>query len=101
MCNLNSNDINLFRMAFNVYNERPHYLELKSKSGQHWCIYREEENIVILLHKHKSPEKYHVHYVFDNVPNCLSEIMQHERYLEKRNKLREKICGDRQIEIVL
>ena len=101
MGTLDNSDIRLFNMRFHVYNQKPYYLELKSKSGQHWCVYKEDEDIIILLHKHKSPEKYHVHYVFDSVPNCLSEIMQHERYLEKRNKLREKICGDRQIEIIL
>ncbi len=98
---LDSSDIRLFNLSFNVYNQKPHYLELKSKSGQHWCIYKEDEELIILLHKHHSSDKYHVHYIFDDTTKALSEIFQHERYIEKRKKLHKKLCGDRQIKIVL
>lgn len=102
MCTLNTDDIHLFSICFNVYNQKPHYLELKSNSGQHWCVYKEDEDIIILLHKHHFKDKYHVHFVFDgNAGKALSEILQHEKYIEKRNRQQEKICGDRQIEIIL
>ncbi len=101
MGTLDNSDIRLFNMSFNVYNQKPHYLELKSQSGQFWCVYKEDEELVILLHKHHPSDKYHIHYIFRNTTNALSEIMQHERYIEKRRKLHEKLCGDKKIEIKL
>jgi hypothetical protein len=101
MSTLDKSDIRLFNMSFNVYNQKSHYLELTSKSGQFWCVYKEDEELVLLLHKHHSGDKYHVHYIFNNTSSALSEIMQHERYIEKRRKLHKKLCGNRKIEILL
>ncbi len=33
MGTLDNSDIRLFNMTFDVYNQKPHYMELKSKSG--------------------------------------------------------------------
>ncbi len=101
MGTLDTEDIRLFSMSFNVYNQKPHYIELKSKSGQHWCVYKEDEDLVVLLHKHYINDRFHVHYVVSNTSEALSEIFQHERYIEKRKKLHKKLCGNRKIEIVL
>ena len=87
MGTIDTDDIRLFNMSFNVYNQKPHYIELQSRSGQHWCVYKEDEDIVVLLHKHYASDKYHVHYIISNTSDALSEILQHERYIEKRKKL--------------
>ncbi len=101
MSTLDNTEIRLFNLSFDVYNQKSHYLELKSRSGQFWCVYKEDEALVILLHKHHANDKYHIHYVFSDTTSALSEIMQHERYIEKRKKLHQKLCGNRKIEIVL
>lgn len=98
MGTLDNSDIRLFNMTFDVYNQKPHYMELKSKSGQFWCVYKEDDSLIVLLHKHAAGDKYHVHYLFSDTSGALSEIMQHERYLEKRNKNREKLCGKAQLQ---
>lgn len=102
MCRLNKDDLFLFYTGiFDIYNTAKHYIELISKSGQHWCIYKEDENIIILLHKHNLKDKYHVHYIFTDTSKALSEILAHERYIEKRKKEHKKICGNRKFKIIL
>ncbi len=101
MGTLDNDDIRLFNMSFNVYKQKPHYIELKSHSGQHWCVYKEDDDLIVLLHKHYASDKFHVHYVFKSTSDALSEIFQHERYIEKRKKLHKKLCGNRKIEIKL
>lgn len=100
MGTLDKRDIRLFDMTFDVYNQKPHYIELKSRSGQFWCVYKEDDTLVVLLHKHHSGDEYHVHFLFTDATDALSEIMQHERYIEKRNKNKEKLCGNRKLNIV-
>lgn len=98
---LDNTDVRLFNMSFNVFNVQQNYMELTGRTGQQWCVYMEDDDIVVLLHRHFEKDKYHVHYLCRTTTEALSEILQHERYIEKRKKIHQQICGNRKIEIVL
>ena len=101
MCRLNTEEVEFFSACgFKIVRKKAHYIEIKAESGQYWCIYKEDENVVILLHKHKEHHEYHMHYVFDSSEKAISEIFQHERYIKKRNREKERICGSKKLEFV-
>ncbi len=99
---LNKSDAQFYtNCGFDVFNIRDHYFELQAQSGEYWCIYKEEKDIVLLLHKHDYTEKYHLHYVFTDTTAPVSEILQHENYIIKRNKQKERIFNGKKVKIVL
>lgn len=74
------------------------YIEVKSRhTGQDWLVKkfdREGYPPVVLYHRHAGADcRYHVHFVYgdDNALLAYLEIMQHERYIIKRNEKRWKI----------
>ena len=102
MCKITDDEIFLFKVGiFEIRKRKNHYFELRTKSGQYWCVYKEAEGIILLLHKHHLGDNYHIHYVYENTSKAMSEILQHERYIERRKKNHQKICGNRRIKIVL
>jgi uncharacterized protein YbcV (DUF1398 family) len=101
MCRLDTNDIRLFDMVFSVYNQKPHYVEFKTQTGQYYCVYKEDNELILLLHKHHVTDQYHVHYLVSDTTQALSEVLQHEKYILKRRKQHQKLCGDKKIEIIL
>ncbi len=101
MCKLDNDDIKLFGMVYQIYNQKPHYIEFKTKSKQMYCLYREDTELFVLLHKHSPNQTYHIHRIQRNSADCLSEVLSHERYILKRRAEEEKLCGGRRIEIML
>ncbi len=101
MCALDKVDYSLFNMSFDVYNQDSHYIEIKTKSGQYYCVYKEDEDLIVLLHKHRFNDQYHIHYMCEDTGKALGEIMQHERYLEKKKANEKRICRGRKVRIVL
>ncbi len=101
MCKLEKEEVDFFAVCgFRIIKTREHYIELKGESGQYWCIYKEDDGIVLLLHRHHCTDGYHIHYVFDSSEKAVSEIFQHEKYIARRNKERDRICNGRRLQLV-
>ena len=101
MCKLDNDDIRLFGMVYHVYNQKPHYFEFKVKTGQSYCLYREDKNLYVLLHRHNDKQPFHVHRILGTATDALGEVLNHERYILKRRAEEEKLCGGKKIEIIL
>ena len=101
MCKLDEETVSVFSVCnFKIVKKREHYIEFRSESGQYWCVYMEDKNVALLLHRHHCNDKYHIHYVFDDPVKAVTEILQHERYLKKRNAQKDKLLGKRKLELV-
>ena len=83
--------------SFSIIEINDHKIELKSNdTGRFWLVQKFENSDyppVVLYHKHSYKEEYHVHFVYDqdNALLAYSEIMQHEKYIMKRDSKRRKI----------
>ncbi len=68
---------------------------ISDTTNQFWMVKKfnkEGYPPVVLYHSHNG-ERYHVHFVYevDNALLCYSEIVQHDKYILKREKRRAKI----------
>lgn len=101
MCKIDTEDLVLFSTCFKIVGLKDHYFEIQTKTGQFYCIYREDEETSLLLHKHHEHDKYHTHRVTSSATAALSEVLSHEKYLIKRRKEEEKIVRGRKFQIIL
>ena len=71
-------------------------IELQSETTlQYWMVKKFDKEgypPVVLYHRHCLNEQYHVHFVYeqDNALLAYSEIMQHDKYIMKRDARRKK-----------
>lgn len=74
-------------------------IELESDTThQFWMVKKFDKDgypPVVLYHRHGLTEQYHVHFVYeqDNALLAYSEIMQHDKYIMKRDAKRKKITS--------